>query len=420
MNNVNNDRRVVITGLGAITPLGNDVETFWQNLKNGVSGIHKIESFDTAAYDCKIGGEVRGFDPKAFFKNPKDVRRTDRFAHLALAAAKMALEDSGIDVEKLTDRDRFGVIVSSGIGGLKTLQDQLMILLTKGPSRTSPFTIPMLISNMASGLISMEYDLRGPNMCIVTACATSNNAIGESWRTIKFGDADIFLAGGSEASIVAIGLAGFSAMKALSMRNDEPERASRPFDRDRDGFVMSEGAGILVVEELEHAKARGAKIYCEITGYGLSADAYHMTAPPPDGEGAARAMQLALEHARVPPDQVDYINAHATSTDIGDICETRAIKEVFGDYAYKLSISSTKSMTGHLLGGAGGVEMAACALAIRDSVIPPTINLENPGEECDLDYTPNVAREKKVRVALNNSFGFGGHNATLVATAFEG
>jgi 3-oxoacyl-[acyl-carrier-protein] synthase II len=416
---MNNDRRVVITGLGAITPLGNDVETFWQNLKNGVSGIHKIEAFDTAAYDCKIGGEVRGFDPKAFFKNPKDVRRTDRFAHLALAAAKMALEDSGIDVEKLSRRDRFGVIVSSGIGGLKTLQDQLTILLTKGPSRTSPFTIPMLISNMASGLISMEYDLRGPNMCIVTACATSNNAIGESWRTIKFGDADIFLAGGSEAGIVAIGLAGFSAMKALSMRNDEPERASRPFDRDRDGFVMGEGAGIVVVEELEHAKARGAKIYCELTGYGLSADAYHMTAPPPDGEGAARAMQLALEHARVSPDQVDYINAHATSTDIGDLCETRAIKQVFGEQAYKVSISSTKSMTGHLLGGAGGIEMAACALAIRDSVIPPTINLENPGEGCDLDYTPNVAREKKVRVVLNNSFGFGGHNATLVATTFE-
>jgi 3-oxoacyl-[acyl-carrier-protein] synthase II len=416
---MNNDRRVVITGLGAITPLGNDVETFWQNLKNGVSGIHKIEAFDTAAYDCKIGGEVRGFDPKAFFKNPKDVRRTDRFAQLALAAAKMALEDSGIDLEKLRRRDRFGVIVSSGIGGLKTLQDQLTILLTKGPSRTSPFTIPMLISNMASGLISMEYDLRGPNMCIVTACATSNNAIGESWRTIKFGDADIFLAGGSEAGIVAIGLAGFSAMKALSTRNDEPERASRPFDRDRDGFVIGEGAGIVVVEELEHAKARGAKIYCELTGYGLSADAYHMTAPPPGGEGAARAMQLALEHARVSPDQVDYINAHATSTDIGDLCETRAIKHVFGEQAYKVSISSTKSMTGHLLGGAGGIEMAACALAIRDSVIPPTINLENPGEGCDLDYTPNVAREKKVRVVLNNSFGFGGHNATLVATAFE-
>jgi 3-oxoacyl-[acyl-carrier-protein] synthase II len=419
MNNVNNDRRVVITGLGAITPLGNDVETFWRNLKNGVSGIHKIEAFDTSAYDCKIGGEVRGFDPKAFFKNPKDIRRTDRFAQLALAAAKMALEDSGIDVEKLSRRDRFGVIVSSGIGGLKTLQDQLTILLTKGPSRTSPFTIPMLISNMASGLISMEYDLRGPNMCIVTACATSNNAIGESWRTIKFGDADIFLAGGSEAGIVAIGLAGFSAMKALSTRNDEPERASRPFDRDRDGFVIGEGAGIVVVEELEHAKARGAKIYCELTGYGLSGDAYHMTAPPPNGEGAVRAMQMALEHARVSPDQVDYINAHATSTDIGDLCETRAIKQVFGEQAYKVSISSTKSMTGHLLGGAGGIEMAACALAIRDSVIPPTINLENPGEGCDLDYTPNVAREKKVRVALTNSFGFGGHNATLVATAFE-
>jgi 3-oxoacyl-[acyl-carrier-protein] synthase II len=413
------DRRVVITGLGVLTPVGNDVETFWSNLKHGVSGIHTIDAFDTTAYDCKIGGQVRGFDPKPFFKNPKDIRRTDRFSQLAMGAAKIALEDSGIDVANLKQRDRFGVLVSSGIGGLKTLQDQLTILLTKGPSRNSPFTIPMLLSNMASGLISMEFGLHGPNMCIVTACATANNAIGESWRIIKFGDADIFLAGGSEASIVEIGLAGFSAMRALSTRNDEPERASRPFDRDRDGFVISEGAGIVVVEELEHAKARGAKIYCELTGYGLSADAYHMTAPPPDGEGAARAMQLALEHARLSPDQVDYINAHATSTDIGDICETRAIKQVFGDHAHKVAISSTKSMTGHLLGGAGGIEMAACALAIRDSVIPPTINLENPGEECDLDYTPNVAREKKVRVALNNSFGFGGHNATLVATAFE-
>lgn len=416
---MNTDRRVVITGLGAITPVGNNVETFWSNLKKGVSGIRKIEAFDTTDYDCQIGGEVRGFDPKPFFRNPKDIRRTDRFAQLALAAAKMALENSGIDLEKL-NRDRFGVIVSSGIGGLKTLEDQYTVLVTKGPSRNSPFTIPMLISNMASGLISMEYGLHGPNLCIVTACATSNNAIGESWRMIKFGDADIFLAGGSEASIVAIGLAGFSAMRALSTRNDEPERASRPFDRDRDGFVMSEGAGVVVVEELEHAKARGAKIYCELAGYGLTADAYHMTAPPPNGEGAARAMQLALEHARLSPDQVDYVNAHATSTDIGDLCETRAIKKVFGDYAHKLSISSTKSMTGHLLGGAGGVEMAACALAIRDSVIPPTINLENPSEECDLDYTPNVAREKKVRVVLNNSFGFGGHNATLVATQFTG
>ncbi len=277
----------------------------------------------------------------------------------------------------------------------------------------------MLISNMASGLISMEYGLKGPNFCIVTACATSNNAIGESWRMIKFGDADIFLAGGSEASVVAIGVASFAAMKALSTRNDEPTRASRPWDRDRDGFVMSEGAGVVVVEELEHAKARGAKIYCELTGYGLSADAHHMTAPPPDGEGAVRAMRMALNHAKVLPEQVDYVNAHATSTGLGDLCETAALKTVFGESAKKVSVSSTKSMTGHLLGGAGAVELAACALAMRDSVIPPTINLENPDEGCDLDYTPNVAKERKVRVALNNSFGFGGHNATLVVSEFK-
>jgi 3-oxoacyl-[acyl-carrier-protein] synthase II len=415
-----NDRRVVITGMGVVTPLGSDIETFWSNLKNGVSGIRLISAFDVSSgFDTQIGGEVLDFDPKPFFKNPKDLRRTDRFAQLAMGAANKAMSDSGVDLEKV-NRNRFGVIVSSGIGGLRTLQEQQTIIMTKGPSRNSPFTIPMLISNMASGLISMEYGLQGPNMCIVTACATSNNAIGESWRMIKFGDADIFLAGGSEASIVAIGLAGFGAMKALSTRNDEPERASRPFDRDRDGFVMSEGAGVVVVEELEHAKARGAKIYCELTGYGLSADAYHMTAPPPSGQGAARAMQLALDHAHITVDQVDYINAHATSTGLGDVSETRAIKSVFGDHAKKVSISSTKSMTGHLLGGAGAVEMAACALSIRDSVIPPTINLENPDEECDLDYTPNVAREKKVRVIVNNSFGFGGHNATLVAQAFEG
>src|SRR5437868_9893067 len=398
------ERRVVITGLGVITPLGNDLETFWSNLKNGVSGIRSIDGFDVSQYDCRIGGEVKGFDPKPYFRNPKDVRRTDRFAQLAMAAANMAIQDGGIDLEKM-NRDRFGVIVSSGIGGLKTLQDQHNILMTKGPSRTSPFTIPMLISNMASGLISMEFGLRGPNLCIVTACATSNNALGESWRMIKFGDADIFLAGGSEASIVPIGLAGFSAMKALSTRNDEPERASRPFDRDRDGFVMSEGAGVAVVEELDHARARGAKIYCELAGYGLSADAFHMTAPPAKGEGAARAMQLALDHAGIRPDQVDYINAHATSTGLGDISETYAIKSVFGEYAKSVPISATKSMTGHLLGGAGAVEMAACALSIRDSVIPPTINLENPDPECDLDYTANEPRERKVRIALNNSFG---------------
>src|SRR5215813_10714440 len=325
-----NNRRVVVTGIGAITPVGNDLETFWTSLKNGVSGIRKIESFDTSRYDCRIGGEVRCFDPKTVFTNPKDVRRTDRFAQLAMAAAKMAMTDSGVAMAK-ENPDRFGVLVSSGIGGLKTLEDQYTILLTKGPSRVSAFTIPMLISNMASGLISMEFGMRGPNMCIVTACATSNNAIGESWRMIKFGDADIFLAGGSEASIVEIGVAGFSSMRALSRRNDAPERASRPFDRDRDGFVMSEGAGVLVVEELEHAKKRGAKIYCELSGYGLSADAYHMTAPPDDGEGAARAMKLALEHAKISPRDVDYINAHATSTGLGDIAETKAIKMVWGE-----------------------------------------------------------------------------------------
>ncbi len=416
---MNLDRRVVITGLGVISPVGNDLETFWTNLKEGKSGIGKITAFNISNYDCRIAGEVRNFDPKSVFKNPKDVRRTDRFVQLAMAAAKMSIQDSGIDLEKV-NRDRFGTIISSGIGGLKTLEDQFSILMNKGPSRTSPFTIPMLISNMASGVISMEFGLRGPNMCIVTACATSNNSIGESWRTIKFGDADIFLAGGSEASVVELGLAGFSAMRALSKRNDEPERASRPFDRDRDGFVMSEGAGVCVVEELEHAKKRGAKIYCELTGYGLSSDAYHMTAPPEDGEGAARAMKIALDHAKVSPSDVDYINAHATSTGLGDIAETKAIKMVFGEQAKKVTISATKSMTGHLLGGAGAVEMAACILSIRDGIIPPTINLENPDPQCDLDYTANKAKEKKVRVTLNNSFGFGGHNATLVATAFEG
>jgi len=356
---------------------------------------------------------------KTVFTNPKDVRRTDRFAQLAMAAAKMAMADSGIAMAN-ENPDRFGVLVSSGIGGLKTLEDQYTVLLSKGPSRVSAFTIPMLISNMASGLISMEFGMRGPNMCIVTACATSNNAIGESWRMIKFGDADVFMAGGSEAAIIPIGLAGFGAMKALSTRNDDPQHASRPWDRDRDGFVIGEGAGVVVVEELERAKKRNAKIYCELVGYGLSADAHHMTAPPHDGRGAAKAMELALEHAELPVDQIDYINAHATSTGLGDVAEMRAIKSAFGERAKSVAISSTKSMTGHLLGGAGAVEMAVCALAIRDGVIPPTINLDNPDEECDLDFTPHTAREKKVSVALNNSFGFGGHNATLVVKEFTG
>ncbi len=306
------NRRVVITGMGVVTPLGNELETFWQNLLAGRSGISRITRFDTTEYDTQIAGEVRDFDPRTVFNNPKEHKRTDRFTHMAMGAAKSAVRDSGLDLEKV-NRERVGVLVSSGIGGLKTLEDQHTVLQTKGPSRVSAFTIPMLISNMASGLISMELDLRGPNMCIVTACATSNNAIGEAWRIIKFGDADLFLAGGAESSIIPVGLAGFGAMKALSTRNDEPERASRPFDRDRDGFVMGEGAGVVVVEELEHARARGARIYCELAGYGLSGDAYHMTAPPPDGEGAARAMKMALEHAGVAPDEVDYINAHATS-----------------------------------------------------------------------------------------------------------
>ncbi len=414
------NRRVVITGMGVVTPVGQELETFWSNLLRGHSGIGPITRFDTTGYDSRIAGEVRNLDAKSVFNNPKDHNRTDRFTHLAMACAKSAMRDCGVDLEKL-DRTRFGVLASTGIGGLKTLEDQHSALVNKGPGRVSAFTIPMLIGNMASGAISMEFGLQGPNLCIVTACAASNNAVGEAWRIIKFGDADMFIAGGSEASIIPVGLAGFSAMKALSTRNDEPERASRPFDKDRDGFVIAEGGGMIVLEELEHAKARGAKIYCEIAGYGLSGDAYHMTAPPPNGEGAARAMKMALDHAGLAPEQVDYLNAHATSTGLGDICETRAIKSVFGNHAQTggLTISSTKSMTGHLLGGSGAIELTACALAIRDGKIPPTINLDHPDLECDLDYTPHVMREKEVNVAVNNSFGFGGHNATIVVTKFE-
>ncbi len=418
------DRRVVITGMGVVTPVGNSIDTFWRNLVHGVSGVRRIESFDVSQYDCKIGGEVRDFDPAPFFNNSKDLRRTDRYTQLMMAAAKMAVTDSGVDPAK-EDRTRFGVMLGSGIGGLRTLEIQHSILENKGPRRVSPFMIPMMICNMASGLVSMEYGFQGPNLCMVSACATSANSIGEAWRTIKFGDADAFLAGGSEASLVGLGISGFDAMKALSNRNDDPERASRPFDRDRDGFVLSEGAGVIVLEELEHAKARGARIYCELAGYGLTADAYHMTSPPPDGNGAARAMQMALKHARLNPSDIDYVNAHATSTGIGDVCETKAIKHVFGEHAMRrdghgLLVSSTKSMTGHTLGAAGAVEMAACVLAIRDGIIPPTINLDNPDPQCDLDYVPHKARERRIRTAVNNSFGFGGHNATLIATAFEG
>jgi 3-oxoacyl-[acyl-carrier-protein] synthase II len=411
-------RRVVITGMGLVSPLGNDLKSFWDNLSNGRSGIGPITLFDVTQYDCRIAGEVRDFDPALAFKNPRDARRSDRFTQLAVAAAKSALADSGLTLP-VTNPDRIGVMVGSGIGGLKTMEDQHTILMNRGPSRISPFMIPMLISNMASGIISMEHGLRGPNYATVSACATSAHGIGEAWRMIREGDADAFVAGGSEAAIVPLGIGGFGAMKALSTRNDEPARASRPFDKGRDGFVMGEGAGILVMEELSHAKARGAKIYAEIGGYGLSADAYHMTTPLENGEGAQRCMRMALKKAGVTPEQVDYVNAHGTSTPVGDLCETRAIKAVFGEHAKQLSVSSTKSMTGHLLGAAGVVESIACILAIQNSLIPPTINLENPEDECDLDFTALTAKERKVRVAVNNSFGFGGHNATLIIKAFE-
>lgn len=412
------ERRVVLTGMGVLTPIGNDIPTFWQSLIEGRSGIHRYKAFDSTLFDCKIGGEVSHFEPGKFFKNPKSAKRTDRFTQFAVAGAKMALEDSGIDMNAI-DRNRFGVVIGSGIGGLKTMEDECRRLFERGPSRVSPFTIAMMISNMASGIVSMEFDLRGPNMCIVTACATANNSLGEAWRIIKFGDADVFLAGGCEATITPIGIAGFTAMKAVSLRNDEPERASRPFDRDRDGFIMSEGAGVMVLEEYEHAKRRGAHIYCEIAGYGCSSDAYHMTAPMPEGEGAARAIKIAMGHGKVNSEDIDYINAHATSTGLGDICETKAIKLALGSHAKKVMVSATKSMTGHLLGAAGGIELAACALAIKHGVIPPTINLENPDPECDLDCVPNVAREAKLKTVLSNSFGFGGHNATLLVKAIE-
>jgi 3-oxoacyl-[acyl-carrier-protein] synthase II len=410
------ERRVVITGIGVVSPVGNNLASFWDSLKAGRSGIGRIGAFDTEKFDCKIAGEVRDYDPTPYYKTPKDVRRTDRYTQLAVGAAKMSLDDSGLDLESI-DLDRAGVMIGSGVGGLATMETQVGQMMNKGPDRTSPFMIPMMISNMASGFISMEHGLRGPNMAIVTACATANHCMGEAWRIIKFGDADIILAGGSEACIVPVGVAGFAAMRALSLRNDEPERASRPFDKDRDGFVMGEGAGVIILEEYEHAKKRGAKIYCELAGYGLTADAYHMSAPNPEGEGAARCMRMAMKHAKVNPEDVDYINAHGTSTPIGDACETKAVKRAFGENAHQVAVSSTKSMTGHLLGAAAAVEMAACVMAMRDSLLPPTINLENADPECDLDYVPNTAREKKVKVAISNSFGFGGHNSSVVIKA---
>jgi len=413
------ERRVVITGLGAVTPLGNDVETLWTNLLASKCGVSKITHFDPAAFDTQIAAEVKDFTAAAAFPSPKEARRADLFTQFGVAAGHQALVDSGLNLSQ-EDCDQIGVFIGSGIGGLHTTEEQHTVLLERGPGRLSPFMIPMLILNMASGLFSMFYKLRGPNVATCSACATSNHAIGEAWRTLKMGDAHVMFAGGSEATIVPIGIGGFCAMKAMSTRNDEPQRASRPFDVDRDGFVMGEGAGVLVLEELEHAKARGARIYCELIGYGNTADANHVTAPAPFGEGAARCMKMALRTAGLNPSDIDYINAHGTSTPQGDVCETQAIKSVFGDHARKVAISSTKGAMGHMLGAAGAVEMAVCVKAIQKQAVPPTINLDRPDPECDLDYVPHTAREAKVGATINNSFGFGGHNACLVARKFVG
>jgi 3-oxoacyl-[acyl-carrier-protein] synthase II len=411
------ERRVVVTGLGVVSSLGNDIDTFWDHLLASRCGIDKITAFDVSNYDCQIAAEVKNFDPTPAFPSSKEIRRTDRFAQFGVFAGWQALKDSGLDLDR-SNRDEIGVFIGSGIGGLDTVENQHKVLLSKGPGRLSPFLIPMLILNMASGIFSMFYRLRGPNVATCSACATATHAIGEAWHTIKMGNASVMFAGGTEATIVPMGIGGFCAMKALSTRNDDPQRSSRPFDFERDGFVMGEGAGVIVMEELEHAKARGARIYCEIVGYGNTADANHMTAPAPQGEGAGRCMKMALRSAGLRVDEISYINAHGTSTPQGDLCETQAIKNVFGDRAKKLAVSSTKGATGHMLGAAGAVEMAICAKAIQTNIVPPTINYEHPDPECDLDYVPNKAREITVTAVLNNSFGFGGHNATIAAKKF--
>ena len=413
------ERRVVVTGMGVVCSLGQRMDAFWSQIVAGKCGIQRIASFDPAAFDTQIAAEVTDFNPVAAFPSPKELKRTDRYSQFAVFAGHQALVDSGMDLEKV-DRDEVGVFIGSGIGGLRTTSDQHMVLMERGPSRLSPFMIPMLISNIASGLFSIYYKLRGPNFATCSACATSTHAIGEAWRTIKMGDAKAIFAGGAEATIVPMGIGGFCAMRAMSTRNDDPQHASRPFDNERDGFVMGEGAGILLLEDLEHAKARGAKIYCEIVGYGNTADASHITAPSPEGEGAARCMKMALRSGGLNPSDVSYINAHGTSTPPGDICETQAIKSVFGEHARKLAVSSTKGATGHLLGAAGAVEMAICAKALESDVVPPTINYQVPDPNCDLDYVPNTAREIRVNAVLNNSFGFGGHNATIAAKKFAG
>lgn len=410
-------KRIVVTGMGAITPLGTGLRAFWEGLTGGRSGIARITRFDPSALDSQIAGEVRDFEPGAYMDR-KEARRMDRFAHFAVAGARMAAEDAALDPAQ-EDPERFGVFVGSGIGGMETLTDQFETLRTKGSGRMSPFFVPMMIGNIAAGHVSILFGAKGPSLTIVTACASGANAIGEAARSVQRGETDVAIAGGTEAAIVPLAVGGFCAMKALSTRNDQPERASRPFDKDRDGFVIGEGAGMVVLESLEHALARGARIHAELVGYGLTADAYHMVEPAPEGEGGRRSMAAALRDAGLRPEDVDYINAHGTSTPKGDAGETQAIKALFGEHARRVMVGSTKSMTGHLLGAAGAIEFIACIRAIQEGLVPPTINLEQPDPECDLDYVPNRARRAPVEVAMSNSFGFGGQNATLVVKKYS-
>lgn len=405
-------RRVVITGMGMVSPLGNDLASTWDGIVNGRSGIGPITHFDASAFTTRIAGEIRDFDPTSFLP-PKDVKKMEPFIHYGLAASFMALEDSGLEVTE-ANAERIGAILGSGIGGLLGIEEQTIKYHEGGPRKISPFYVPSTIINMLPGQLSIIKGIKGPNFSAVSACATSNHSIGMAMRMIQYGDADVMVAGGAERGSSPTSVGGFCSMKAMSTRNDDPTRASRPWDKDRDGFVLGDGAGVLVLEEYEHAKARGARIYAELAGFGASSDANHMTAPSEDGDGPARCMAAALKDAGVVPEQVQYLNAHGTSTPLGDLAETLAMKRAFGDHAYKLMVSSTKSMTGHLLGAAGGVEAIFSVLAIHNGIVPPTINLENPGEGCDLDYVPNVARQAKIDVAVSNGFGFGGTNGTLV------
>ncbi len=402
--------------MGVITSLGTDLDTFWDNLMSGKSGVSTVDTFDVSEYTTKIAASVKDFDPEERFGR-KEARKMDRFVQFAVAAGEDALKDSGLVIGEGIDAERIGVSVGSGIGGLGTWEDNHNLLLEKGPKRVSPFFIPMMIANMGSGQLSISLGAKGPNTTTVTACATGSHSIGESFRLIQRGDADAMICGGSEATIRPTGMAGFCAMRAMSTHNEEPEKASRPFDIDRDGFVMGEGAGILILESLEHAEKRGAKIYAEVIGYGLSADAHHMTEPDPDG--AARCIKMAIRDAGIAPEEIDYINAHGTSTPVGDKSETSAVKKALGDHAYKVAISSTKSMTGHLLGAAGGVEAIICGLSLQKGMIAPTINLDNPDPECDLDYVPNVPRKADLNIVMSNSFGFGGHNATVILKKYN-